>query len=169
MWWGGYVHYPNIFFLEVIFQNVFSPKAAGPAAPSFWGKSEDLVGGPRTTWWWSDVPKNPKIMKSKDLAILCDQIRRDRVPESCAPFVRTFLSCQNPINCHVGQFFSFGEANYPHTPPSTHPTPFRFAPIDWAPVSEPVFLDLQIFDYRVFYVCKILLEKHVGEISRNIE
>ena len=35
-------------FLGVIFQNVFSPKAAGPAAPSFWGKSDDQCGGPRT-------------------------------------------------------------------------------------------------------------------------
>ena len=32
----------------VIFQNVFSPKATGPAAPSFWGKSLDHFEGPRT-------------------------------------------------------------------------------------------------------------------------
>ena len=41
-------------------------------------------------------------MQIKDLTIRCDQIRRHRVPESCAPFFRTLLSCQNPINCHMG-------------------------------------------------------------------
>ena len=40
----------KIFLLGVIFQNVFSPMAAGPAAPGFWGKSEDPFGGSRTIW-----------------------------------------------------------------------------------------------------------------------
>ena len=35
------------FLFEVIVQMVFSTKAAGPEAPSFWGKSEDQFGGPK--------------------------------------------------------------------------------------------------------------------------
>ena len=92
-----------IFFLfwGVIFQNVFSQKAAGPAAPR--GKSEDPFGGPRTAWWWRDFPRMSKIMKNAAFIILWDQIRRTRGPKSCAPFVRSFLSCQNPLNCHMTQ------------------------------------------------------------------
>ena len=39
---------PTSQFVEVIVQNVLSPKAPGPEASSFWGKSEDPFGGPRT-------------------------------------------------------------------------------------------------------------------------
>ena len=44
--------------------------------------------------------KNPIF---PDLTIQCDKIGQVRVPDSCAPFSRTLLSCQNPLNCHMGQ------------------------------------------------------------------
>ena len=40
-------------------------------------------------------------MKIKDLTIPRDQIGRARVPKSWAPFLRSFLSSQNPLNCHM--------------------------------------------------------------------
>ena len=109
--------FPENMFCGVVFQNVFSPKVAGPEAPSFWfrRKSEEQFGGPRTIWWWSDLPKIPKIEKLTDLTIQCDQIRRHRVPESCAPFSRTLPSCQNPINCHMGQNIS-SDPHFPFFP-----------------------------------------------------
>ena len=37
----------------------------------------------------------------------------------------------------------------------------------WAPVSEPGFLDFQIFDSRDVFFLQNLFERYVGEISRN--
>ena len=42
--------------------------------------------------------------------IFWNQIGRARVPKSCAPLFRSFLSCQNPLNCHMGQQNKIGEA-----------------------------------------------------------
>ena len=40
---------------------------------------------------------------------------------------------------------------------------------NWVPVSEPGFLDFQLFHYRFFvvYICLNIPGKYVGEISRN--
>ena len=37
----------------------------------------------------------------------------------------------------------------------------------WAPVSEPGFLDFQIFDSRDFFFLQHIFENYVGVISRN--
>ena len=99
------------FLLEVIFQNVFSPKAPGPAAPSFWGKSVDLeVQGPlgdEVTY-----PKMSKIMKIKDLTTQCDQIGQARVPESCAPFRPLISFLSKPPQLPYGTIFSFRGGPY---------------------------------------------------------
>ena len=52
--------------------------------------------------------KNVKNREKWDFAIQCDQIRRHRVPESCGWCFRSFLSCQNPLNCHMGQNIVLG-------------------------------------------------------------
>ncbi len=59
----------------------------------------------------SDFLRISQIMRTKDSTIQCGQIGQARVPKSCAPFVRAFPSCQNPVNFHMGHFFFFfGEA-----------------------------------------------------------
>ena len=42
-------------------------------------------------------------MTNSDFTNQCDQIRRHRAAESCGWCFRSFLSCQNPLNCHMGQ------------------------------------------------------------------
>ena len=46
-----------------------------------------------------------KFEKIIDLTIVLDRKLWARVPTSCAPFFRTLLSCQIPLNCHMGQIF----------------------------------------------------------------
>ena len=52
--------------------------------------------------------KNVKNHENCDFTIQCDQIRRHRVPESCAPFFRTLPPCKNSLNCNIGQHLFWG-------------------------------------------------------------
>ena len=99
----------NKSLLEVISQHVFSPKAAGPETPStvlklFWRSKHRF----EIILWWGELSKIPQNMQIIDLTISRAQIMRIRVPKSCARFFRTFPSCQNPLNCYMGQNILFG-------------------------------------------------------------
>ena len=115
----GVSNSPNKCCLGNIFLNVFSPKAAGPEAPSFWEKNEDHFGGPRTIlkMFGDEVtyPKFQKIMTSSLLAISHDQIRRTRGPKSCVWCFRTFWAYQNSPKPNIGQnnFVGLGPKTFP--------------------------------------------------------
>ena len=47
------------------------------------------------------IPQVPHGLRRIPLDPVC--VLRTWGPTSCAPFSRTFLSCQNPLNCHMGQ------------------------------------------------------------------
>ena len=55
--------------------------------------------GPFLVHWNFNLPQNLKI---EDLTIPWDRKLETRGPWSCAPFFRTNLSCQNPLDCHMG-------------------------------------------------------------------
>jgi len=113
------------------------------------------------------LSKMSKIMPIKELIIPRDQIGQARVPESCAPFVRTIPSCQNHLKCDMGQHISFwgwdgvwwNSRSNPYGIHVFHV--FYIRKTFWAPVSEPGFWDFRIFRFSILdncHCCEIFLE-----------
>ena len=103
-------------------------------------------------------------MKIEFPTISRDQIPRYGGATSCAPFPSTFLSCQNPPNCHMGQFCLGGVG-----------CGLVGMAKDWAPVSEPEFLVFLIFRFPILEIfvfskvfSKIMLVKYRGINDKGV-
>ena len=92
-----FFHFRKILFVGGHFQKCIFAEGSFNQKPLAFGENSKAnleVQGPL-----GDEVTYPKFLKSqqnKDSTIQCDQIRRTRVPKSCAPFVCTLPSCQNP-------------------------------------------------------------------------